>query len=558
MTFRYNAAEHSQLQSFIFLIIAPPIHLKMIKRRPPNSLIQLLNHVNLSEMELFGPKIILCPAEGIGLQCTLSQIFLRGKIDKGQGNFNIGWTLSECQAFCHRIHVAAFNGYDIVTVRESLFENEPGFRYTPNDTILTCNVIQYTQDKVLGNETADFCLEIEGFKLLFTKQIELIFHDLLTFDPREFGKKRKKESNPIPPDVPYENVPIVQKSVKPVRKLKYVLLIERPQFNLQNDITNSQMLVIAEQGRVNVYEETLPFDILEVDIKRTIQFRLNSMRTFVAPAMVDLNRPSFWLDTESGQTNEGLLRKVFISTNMTTDILHYRLPFCYTNFATKSEAKNEYLWNDEFRSTKVHIELPELESQLESDQFLIVSDVLSSILFNRAETSEIENFTPPARQREFWRQEELKTFGQSKLEQFLTAKIQKLQWEKNPRLVKEISFEIGRFTLYLMENTDAKLKFDMERLTGSVSFNHGDSGVKEIEIHKIDVEADGQKAVIPLSREEFHENAVMFSFRVKDRFLRGLDSATWQIFQHFELLVHPVEIIVAQSLYKFFYRFFFP
>jgi len=42
-----------------------------------------------------------------------------------------------------------------------------------------------------------------------------------------------------------------------------------------------------------------------------------------------------------------------------------------------------------------------------------------------------------------------------------------------------------------MENTDAKLKFDMERLTGSVSFNHGDSGVKEIEIHKIDVEADG-------------------------------------------------------------------
>ena len=67
MTFRYNAAEYSQLKSFLLLIIAPPIHLKMIKRRPPNSLIQLLNHVNLSEMELFGPKIILCPSEGIGL-----------------------------------------------------------------------------------------------------------------------------------------------------------------------------------------------------------------------------------------------------------------------------------------------------------------------------------------------------------------------------------------------------------------------------------------------------------------------------------------------------------
>jgi hypothetical protein len=35
------------------------------------------------------------------------------------------------------------------------------------------------------------------------------------------------------------------------------------------------MLLVAEQTRINVYEETLRYDINGIDIKRSIEFRLN-------------------------------------------------------------------------------------------------------------------------------------------------------------------------------------------------------------------------------------------------------------------------------------------
>jgi hypothetical protein len=120
--------------------------------------------------------------------------------------------------------------------------------------------------------------------------------------------------------------------------------------------------------------------------------------------------------------------------------------------------------------------------------------------------------------------------------------VEKLQWEKNPRPVKQICLNIGSLIVWLTQNSERRLKLEIQRLICDVLFNYDDSGVKEIELHKIAVSDNNGKILAPLAREEFHETNVMFNFRVKDRFVRGLDSATWQIFEHLEVLVHPLDI----------------
>jgi hypothetical protein len=71
---------------------------------------------------------------------------MRGFIDKVRTRPDaIQWMLSDAQAFCNRIHFGAFNGYDLMVVKERMFDApEDSFLFTPNDTILTCNIIKYT------------------------------------------------------------------------------------------------------------------------------------------------------------------------------------------------------------------------------------------------------------------------------------------------------------------------------------------------------------------------------------------------------------------------------
>lgn len=81
-----------------------------------------------------------------------------------------------------------------------------------------------------------------------------------------------------------------EQDITNVRKLLCVD-IENPQINVLNEDSFSQMLIIGGSAKIELNEEILPYDSLEIDTKRSIYICLESMETFVAPGIIDMNKP---------------------------------------------------------------------------------------------------------------------------------------------------------------------------------------------------------------------------------------------------------------------------
>ena len=84
------------------------------------------------------------------------------------------------------------------------------------------------------------------------------------------------------------------------RNIKFVVVVEQPQFNLQYLSKDSQMLLASRKNcTMIIFESCLPYDKFRQDLKYTYKACFKNLECFVAPTNIDIKNNAFWLDSDS-------------------------------------------------------------------------------------------------------------------------------------------------------------------------------------------------------------------------------------------------------------------
>ena len=164
-----------------------------------------------------------------------------------------------------------------------------------------------------------------------------------------------------------------------------VLDVENPQFNFQNESSNSQLLLV---GRGTMRVSLLDFIYKDpknprkkYSIKKQIKFFLSQMDAYVAPTIINIVSPTFWFNLNENEMNdntgdeipemENLLRKV-----METE----RAGF---NF----DINNKEFWNHTKPLLNIEIKINNTKATLTPQNWWHLIFVIQSILFASGEKS---------------------------------------------------------------------------------------------------------------------------------------------------------------------------
>lgn len=578
MEFTYDAALSACFCHMLLFHIKPPAILMQRAKKKQGSMLWMVRGIRITKVTLHSPRFIMMTASGTGLQATIDKISGTTTIlinPKLPGPLPL--EIKDSSAVCSYIHVCAFNGSTLSPIYPREFEdyqrNSHDFVFGAEQTMMTCLSVQLLQDEEVGERVYQKHLRIAGLRLLWTKRLESIMWQLLTIDPAQLfakltKKKRKKPeegSTPADTEAPVidapnfsENHPEVSNSFI-TSTVSFYLEVIQPQFNLQNENTLTQMLMIAGVARCEIVNHTLRTDLLGLDAKTEIQVEVESVETFVAPGMVDPRRPVCWLETaqqmapslSESETYEGILRRVFTSRCMTCKVTHFRLP--YDRSGSNLHA-SKYKWCDETRANEIKIALPEVQASMESEHLWTLIDVIQGVLFQIDGSHRAETVS------ELLKCDEIRKFGREEIRKCLCERLGKDQRFKVPRLLKSISISLDFVAFRMTKNHEVMLAVDISKVLMEVTMSHMNSSAKAFSIHKITVVHEKNAVLKPLmlEGEEFHDSNMMITLRSSERELAGKSQAMWHAFEHLEVYLFPLAVEITPALYKDIYAFIFP
>ena len=304
------------------------------------------------------------------------------------------------------------------------------FKYKKNDEIRVFDMIDISDEISHANETSMFdhdkevkvthSFNVLGLRMLYTLNIEYLFyhHFFENFNLEEYKKSDYLNINSnsnYDPFLGYKNNKKSKKSKKAAKnanvldeleqelnnpekknetwfddrltntkkELFMVLDVDGPQLNFQNELSNSQLLLVGKGTmRVSLFNYVYrdpKNPRKKYSVKKQIKFFLSQMDAYVAPTIINIVSPTFWLNandefhdnSEEIPEMENLLRKI-----METEKAGF-------NF----DINNKDFWNHTKPLLSIEIKIHNTKATFTPQNWWHFIFVIQSILFASGEKS---------------------------------------------------------------------------------------------------------------------------------------------------------------------------
>ena len=405
------------------------------------------------------------------------------------------------------------------------------------------------------------------------------------------------------------------------QKVKFVINVEKPQFNLQYLSKDSQMLLASKKNcMITFFQFQLPHDTFGQDLKYVYKICFNKLECFVAPMNIDLqNNNAFWLDqdqinkkyfkTKEGEeedeyeTREGLLLRIITSNKVFFNYTQYKLAFCETDFSKEVDMelnqssddsdedatapikktntadfetqRAEHMkkmiiqqnqaefWRDEPRINGLSIKADELISYADSTSFRVFRNVMEFIILlissSRIKLKALEL------QKEMLN--ELKRVSKKGFIQKIQDKIHDREKIMTKRK-SNIEYSIRKGSFFLTKDESPFVHISLNDMKGIHTVYDDESTdyilqMKTLEVANL-IEKGSEYGMIltKLVQESLaaqQQDNLMFYMRTHSYHVQGVTSAAhkWKVFESFEFKLAPIVIKLTEDIYHKFYEYAF-
>lgn len=438
---------------------------------------------------------------------------------------------SETQKY-YKIHNEFIEG-DFVNYDDFVFSNKDTFAvvlllvYKKNDEIQIFDSYDVAQELSKVDEVSAFDdrsdvkvthkISVSGLRMLYTLNIEYLFyhHFFENFNLEEYKKadymnlntstnydpfanykkydKFERKNTKLLEDLISENSEhrrlnnILLEDIPGIKKeLFLVLEIDRPQFNFQDEVTKSQLLV-AGKGimRVSLYNFLMKDQFnprKKYSIKKQIMCRFDQINAYVAPTTINIVSPTFWCTDYASdeQVNPNKDEEIYQMENLLRQIMktkefHFDIDIFHKEFCNYTKP----LLN-------LSIMISDTKAWFTTQNWWIMINVIRSILLSTGEKSQqrkdIDEFRSTALDKN--KPEILKTLIHRQLKKMVSQ----FDINNRPMIDKKIVWEIKHAQMELFEDN---LKFsDIELVDFSGHFMlYSNKDTKcDVDIHRIVIE----------------------------------------------------------------------
>ena len=385
--------------------------------------------------------------------------------------------------------------------------------------LLKCFSIEYNY-----SNTENHSVIIEGFEVFICNFFINLIAELIISQPGSMKKLMKKKREIT------KKWGIKLKKTTGRRIMKGFII--KPTFTILSEEDESRVIIKGGEGEFFIFEENLKFDTLHKDTKKKVNFLMRSIECFV------------------DQRDETLsISKIFDSKDICLNLTYFVLPFNEIDFARNCTAADEFVWYKEKRVNLLEIELPEVNSSIESEDFWVLMDIIKGYI----------GFIPK-NQVSFsdrMMEDEFKIFGGKELVRLFNENIKK-NVNNKPNESKVVLISLKNLNVTLKKSLTSIIELNLLGFHFQINTFNDNSCQKSLEIHKITMSSGNTIMISPLllENEEYLNSNTMITLRILDRWVKGSE-VFWPIIDHLEFLVFPLNINFSKEIYKELYAFFF-
>ena len=335
---------------------------------------------------------------------------------------------------------------------------------------------------------------------------------------------------------------------KTKKELFMLLDVEGPQLNFQNELSNSQLLLVGKGTmRVSLYNYIFrdpKNPRKKYSVKKQIKFFLSQMDAYVAPTIINIVSPTFWLYEHETKDNseeipemENLLRKI-----METEKAGF-------NF----DINNKDFCNHTKPLLSIEIKISNTKATFTPQNWWHFIFVIQSMLFASGDKSTEKIFLDKLRS------EELQTYKIDTLNNLIQKKLQSMinqqEIANKPMIDKKVMWEISNGYLELFDDHKMFSSVDMSNLTGSFLMYSSKETKCDIDIYKIIIQnyfdhSDYKWVLFP-GFSELNPKPIdyMVKIRIRDKFIFVKD-APWKVFDQFEIFLNSMTVKLTKKFYE--------
>lgn len=237
---------------------------------------------------------------------------------------------------------------------------------------------------------------------------------------------------------------------------------------------------------------------------------------------------------------------------MRCNLTVYQLPSCTHDYYTDSTSPNKFLWKNELRLNKVDIAFPDIQCSIESEQLWTVVDVLQDAMLKDKTNAKVS-------ETELLRYSEFKKYGKQKIQEALKVNFYTID---NSKVIpkRSITILVDSISLEMKNPTGTIMNVDLLKLQLEINGYSNGTSTFIVGIHKIDLFHNSTPVLSPMlpKGERYLDSNEMFSLRLKDMMIPGIDGSTWPGVDHLEVNVYPIVLNLSMDLFKNVYKFIFP
>lgn len=378
-----------------------------------------------------------------------------------------------------------------------------------------------------------------------------------------------------------------QQGYKVTSIIKYVINVLRPQINLNYQSRNSQMLLSSNQDCFIVsFEKYLPYDKLHIDAKLLFKIYFKDLDFLTAQTNPNtLNRINWRSENQQEifypnsqkrnelEKREGVLTKVMDCDFLSINLSFFNLSECEINFAEPlfqdpsllhnnlqlKYKEGRFFWDEEPRMSNVQMKIGKMISFMDSQNYQIYRNMVDFILI--LVSSEERNQEVEKENRELL--SELKIYSDQSVLKKIEDKISSV--ERNRALLKS-GFE---YSIDLIEHSMVKsdkpfLKIKLENFKGTHSYFLDESSSSELLIKNImmnnllEIEGNEYRNIVTsLFDLENDADLFMFSYKTHCKFISGMSSYKWRVYEAYEINVVPLIFKLTEQIYLEYYLYVF-
>lgn len=501
------------IDDFLSLITNPPVYLIPARRPSSVRFFKKFNIIELRELKLFNLDvfIILNPEtcemtdpndQNNQITCLkVPAVHLSADCVAQPENSLVPFMVKSAQGSC----------CNMLMVQN--IENSEKF-------LLKCFIIEY------GYSCQDnHRVNIEGFEVFICNFFINLITELVSTQPKSMKKiilnKKRLKTRKL--------------GVKHHKMTSRVVLsgsISNPIISVLSEESESQILVKGGHSKFEIIENALKFDNFHKDTKKQVRFLIEIIECFIHHQDETL-APS----------------KIFDSKEIQINLTIFSMPFNEIDFAHDCLAVDKFIWYKEKRINRVEFIVPELSSNIESEDFWVLIEVVKGYIgfIPKHQISFSERLM----------EDEFKIYGGRELVVMFQENMKKSETGKTSES-NIVYFSLEKLNVVLKKSLKSIIELDIQGFRFLVSTFTDKSCQKSLEVYKILMRSGVTEMISPLlmAGEEYLRSNNMVTLRILDRWIKGSE-VFWPVIDHLEFLVYPLNINFSKEIYKDLYSYFF-